>query len=704
MLKKSLKDREDKTDLILDTYVAGIITMNASEIILSVNPAAEKMFKYSSNELVGKNINFIMSDRDSRFRNKHMNSDLRTRKSKIIGSGREMLGRKKDGTIFPIYLSLNEVKLPGQKIFIGIIHDITVTKTAEDKLEREASIVRQNPGPVFRTDYSGVLLYANPAAQKLFGKGVVGKNIISILKGITSSKIKRVSSKKPILLEQDIDEKYYQLTIVKDIISKNLIIYGLNITHHKLAEEEALRRSEDKFKQFFENEPDYCYMISPKGKILDVNKAALNALGYKKEELVGKSVLTIYPKEMHDKAKKNVAIFNKTGILLDVEYEVITKSGERRNVLLNASSVRDSDGNILHSISVQKDITDQIKNQKEKDTLSLDLSNRLKELSCLQRINILIEGEIPISKLFLKIAEIVPSGLRYPERAWAKIIFDDIDYVINEKNYNEDFMAGSDIAVSGKLRGILKIGYNDDIEFLPEEIDMIHNITLRLTMLIERNELRENLMQQEKLEAVQKLAAAVAHEFNQPLQALQLLSSAANREIIKSDPDLLELIPEQVANISDLVNKLLNVTTYETKVYTTGREIVDIHKAGDTKRNNDKKVLVVDDDRAILKLMSRIIENSGYNVKSASNAKEALKLIMENQFNLVISDISLPGMSGIELYKKVRNRYESLDFIFMSGYAVDDMDESIIESVAGFFPKPFQIQSVMDTISKILSN
>lgn len=703
-MKKSFKDIEDKTDSILDTYVDGIITMTASEIILSVNPAAEKMFKYSSDELVGKNINFLMPEHDLSSHKKYVDRYTRTRKAKIIDSGREMLGRKKDGAIFPIYLSLSEVQLPGQKIFIGIIHDITVTKTAEDKLKREASFVRQNPGPVFRTDYSGVLLYANPAAKKLFANDIVGKNIISILKGITLSKIKNVSSKKPILLEQDIDEKYYLLTIVKDIISKNLIIYGVNITHYKLAEEEALKRSEDKFKQFFESEPDYCYMISPKGKILDVNKTALNALGYKKEELVGKPVLTIYPKDIHDKAKQNVEIFNKTGILLNTEIEIITKNGERRNVLLNASSVRDSEGNILHSISVHKDITDQIKNQKEKDKLALDLSYRVKELSCLQRINILIEEEIPISKLFLKIAEIVPSGLRYPERAWAKIIFDDIDYVINEKNHNEDFMAGSDIAVSGKLRGILKIGYNDDIEFLPEEIDMIHNITLRLRMLIERNELRENLLQQEKLEAVQKLAAAVAHEFNQPLQALQLLSSAANREIIKNEPELLELIPEQVANISNLVNKLLNVTTYETKVYTTGREIVDIHKAGDTKRNNDKKVLVVDDDRAILNLMSKIIENSGYNVKSASNAKEALKLIMENQFNLVISDISLPGMSGIELYKKVRNRYESPDFIFMSGYAVDDIDESIIESVAGFFPKPFQIQCVMDTISKILSN
>ena len=741
-LKQSLKESEDKTESILNTLVDGIITMNTSEIIQSVNPAAEKMFKYTSNELIGKNVKILMPEPDRSSHKKYVESYSRTRKAKIIGIGREVLGRKKDGTIFPIYLGISEVELSDQKIFIGVIHDISTYKNAEEKLlqtleeiekrvktrtaeltatniqlsgevavrkrtedilEREAYIVRQNPGPVFRADYSGVLLFANPAAKKIFGNNVVGKNVISILKGISFSKIKNISSRKPILLEEDIGEKSYLLTLVKDIISKNLIIYGVNITRHKLAEE-ALKRSEYKFKQFFENEPEYCYMISPKGEILDINKIALSALGYKKEELVGKSILTIYPEDMHEKAKQSAAIWNKTGILPETEFEIITKNGERRNVFLSASSVRDSNGKLLYSISVQKDITDQIKNQKEKDKLALDLSYRVKELSCLQRISDLIEEEMEISKLFLEITKIVPSGLRYPEKAWARIIFDDLDYLINEKNNNEDFMVGSDIGVSGKLRGILKIGYNDDIEFLSEEVDMIHNITRRLGMLIERNELRENLLQQEKLEAIQKLAAAVAHEFNQPLQALQLLSSAANKEYIESETEILEQIPEQVAKISDLVNKLLNVTNYETKVYTTGREIVDIYKAGDTKSSTDKKVLVVDDDIAILQLMSKIIERSGYHVKSASNAEEALKLIMKNQFNLVISDISLPGMSGIELYKQVRNKYESPDFIFMSGYAVDDMDESILESVAGFFPKPFQIKNIMDTISNILSN
>ena len=94
--------------------------------------------------------------------------------------------------------------------------------------------------------------------------------------------------------------------------------------------------------------------------------------------------------------------------------------------------------------------------------------------------------------------------------------------------------------------------------------------------------------------------------------------------------------------------------------------------------NPGRKVLVVDDDLAILELMSRIINKSGYDVESASDAEEALKMIIENDFQLVISDISLPGMSGIDLFKKVRNKYGSSKFIFMSGYAVDDMDEPIL--------------------------
>ena len=742
LLKRSLKESEDKTDSILNNLVDGIITMDTSEIIQSVNPAVEKMFKYSSKELIGKNVKILMPEPDKSLHKKYLQNYSRTQKTKIIGIGREVFGRKKDGTIFPIYLGVSEVDLSGQKIFIGIIRDITIQKNAQDRLlqtleeveeritrrttelaeknvqlsteivererteyivEREAYIVRQNPGPVFRADYSGILLFANPAAKKLFGKNLVGKNLISVLEGITIEILKNVSRKKPIIFEEDIGDKFYLLTLVKDTSSKNLIVYGVDITSKKFAEEE-LKRSEIKFRQFFENEPEYCYMISPDGIILDVNKIALKALGYRKEELVGSSVLKIYPKDMHEKAKKSAVKWNKTGILPEMEFEIITKTGERRNVLLSANAVRDDKGNLLHSISIQKDITDRIKNQKERENLALDLGHRVKELSCLQQISNLIEEELELSELFLRIIKIVPNGLRYPEKAWANITFDDLDYNINQKNHNEDYVAGSDIGVSGKLRGILKIGYIDDTEILSEEVDMIYNISRRVGMLIERNELRENLLKQEKIEAIQNLAAAVAHEFNQPLQVLQLIASVANKDNIESDPKLLEQIPRQVAKISDLINKLLNVTKYETKVYTSEREIVDIHKAGGRKNGSGKRVLVVDDDVAILQLMIKIIKKSGYDVESAENAEEALKMIIENEFRLVISDISLPGMSGIDLFKEVGKKYGNPEFIFMSGYAVEDMEKSVFESAAGFFPKPFKITNVMNTISKILSN
>ena len=83
-----------------------------------------------------------------------------------------------------------------------------------------------------------------------------------------------------------------------------------NTLERKRAEEE-LRESEERFRQFFENEPEYCYMVSQDGKFLDVNKAALRVLGYKKDELVGQSVTSIYAPEEKKKVKVSVSIFGR---------------------------------------------------------------------------------------------------------------------------------------------------------------------------------------------------------------------------------------------------------------------------------------------------------------------------------------------------------------------------------------------------------
>jgi PAS domain S-box-containing protein len=121
--------------------------------------------------------------------------------------------------------------------------------------------------------------------------------------------------------------------------------------------EKALIKSENQFRKFFEESPVYCYMISPAGIILNINKVALKTLGYKKDEIIGKPVNIIYPKKFQKKIEQLFKKWKVTGRLRNEEIKIITKKGEIRDVLLSADTIKDENGKILHSISVQQDIT-----------------------------------------------------------------------------------------------------------------------------------------------------------------------------------------------------------------------------------------------------------------------------------------------------------------------------------------------------------
>jgi PAS domain S-box-containing protein len=130
----------------------------------------------------------------------------------------------------------------------------------------------------------------------------------------------------------------------------------IDITERK-ATEEVIRKSEEWLRQFFESIPDYCYLVSPEGSIVDVNPATLEVLGYTREELVGQPIETIYAPRSQEKKAELFKRWLETGILRNEEMTIRTKQGKERTVLLNAGSMRDRDGKILHSTSIQTDIT-----------------------------------------------------------------------------------------------------------------------------------------------------------------------------------------------------------------------------------------------------------------------------------------------------------------------------------------------------------
>jgi len=144
---------------------------------------------------------------------------------------------------------------------------------------------------------------------------------------------------------------------------------GSDITEHKYMESDQGDTAQ-RFRLFFENAPEYCYMISMDGRIVDINKSALQALKYTKDEVLGRPLLTtIYAPASRTKAERLFETWRKTGQLRDEELTIVTKHGETRTVLLSVNSITDAKGEIIQSISIQTDITD--RKQLEKELRSL---------------------------------------------------------------------------------------------------------------------------------------------------------------------------------------------------------------------------------------------------------------------------------------------------------------------------------------------
>jgi PAS domain S-box-containing protein len=131
--KKTL-DEKLKTQAIVDNVVDAIITIDEAGIIQSFNQGAKSLFQYDKDEVIGQNIKVLMPDPDRSMHDEYLKQYLSTGNSKIIGVGREVTGLKKDGTQFPMDLTISKVDLHEGVIFAGIVRDISLRKDFESAL------------------------------------------------------------------------------------------------------------------------------------------------------------------------------------------------------------------------------------------------------------------------------------------------------------------------------------------------------------------------------------------------------------------------------------------------------------------------------------------------------------------------------------------------------------------------------------------
>lgn len=133
-MKENSDDLALKLKAVIETAIDGIITISDKGIVELLNPAAANLFGYHPSEVIGNNISMLMPSPDKERHDQYIENYNTTRKAKIIGIGREVEGKKKNGIIFPFRLAVSEVILNDRVIFTGIIHDLTKMKIAQEKI------------------------------------------------------------------------------------------------------------------------------------------------------------------------------------------------------------------------------------------------------------------------------------------------------------------------------------------------------------------------------------------------------------------------------------------------------------------------------------------------------------------------------------------------------------------------------------------
>src|SRR5256885_1841200 len=170
-----MPEGQDRSRLqaVVDTAVDGVILIDAKGAILMFNPACERLFGYVAAEVIGQNVKVLMPEPFRGGHDGYLDNYQRTGERKIIGIGREVVGRRRDGSTFPMDLSVGETREEGQPIFVGIIHDLSERDRSEQAVRDAATqlraVIETAVDGVILIDRHGAIQMVNPACERLFG-------------------------------------------------------------------------------------------------------------------------------------------------------------------------------------------------------------------------------------------------------------------------------------------------------------------------------------------------------------------------------------------------------------------------------------------------------------------------------------------------------------------------------------------------------
>jgi sigma-B regulation protein RsbU (phosphoserine phosphatase) len=362
---------EEASRLILEAAPDAIVVTKQNGRIVLVNSQTERLFGYTRQELLGQKVEVLVPQHVRRRHAKNRTAYFSHPSVRPMGSGLELYGRRKDGTEFPIDVSLSPLHTGGGTLVSGFIRDITERKRSEELVSHLAAIVQASGDAIIGKSVDGTIESWNAGAERLYGykaEEVIGRSLAMlvppdrtgefarIMKGLRYGK--HIENYETTRLHKDGHRIEVSVTI-SPVRDKTGAVIGASVIARDITRQKLVEELVSHFAAIVETSEDAIISESLDGTILSWNAGAERLYGYKAEEVVGRSLsLLVPPGQTHEMTRTMKAL--RKGQHFD-HYEIsqLHKDGHAIETSITISPVKSKGGAVVGASVIARNITRQ---------------------------------------------------------------------------------------------------------------------------------------------------------------------------------------------------------------------------------------------------------------------------------------------------------------------------------------------------------